>query len=212
MDEFLEFLRGMMDESKLKIKGANISGTMYALGVNDETPQEAKEGFLAQVKESGYEGDIRYLDYASEVDGGDKDSFNEKLAAITEKHDLNPDQFGIDHNDFGFIFAWKGGEPYQVEDAQTDLVTLVASLKGKQRAIIMTSESEQHVFETDGEGGYKELYVEEPVAKVESVTRTEPINRKPISDSEVMDLKIALNQDDKRDCLDVLEDIMRIGN
>ena len=208
MEEFLKFLQEMMKEGMNTIQGVVVGDILYAIGLDENTPEEVREGFKEKAAEEGHKGEIRELKYPCATLQEDKEPFNEGLNEIFEKYDISPKAFGLDYGTFGFTFVFKEACE-QYPSVRDDLVDIVNKLRLPQRAIFV-HKGKQQVFETDGRGNSKEIFAsEETPAK--KVFRTEPVNRKPISDSEVLDLKIVLNQDDKRDCLEVLEDLMKIG-
>jgi hypothetical protein len=207
MEEFLKFLQEMMDAGKEKVRGINLEGTIYALGLGEDTTEEGRRVLAESVKEEeGVVGEIVELKYPCEALQEGKEAFNEDLEEILDKYDLTPEHLGLNYSEFGFIFIFNTHNSHyeEIRDALVDLV----SRSGRRQRVILVHDSEHQIFETDMQGNCSEPYKKD---KPSIPMSSGPKNRRPISESEIVDLKIALNREAQRDCLEILEDIMKIG-
>lgn len=207
MDEFLEMLRELMGDDE-QIAVAQVGNSHLIMRSSNDIPKEDMIEISNQVLEENEGSKIHYLTGKSAVEKDSVNEFNSSLDSFLEKHNLTPMEFGLDFNIFGMAFALKGDfSESQVKEMVGELLDVCGTLKGKLRTYFLDSKGDiLGIYEDTSNGvGRKARNSLAPKAK------SHPVNRGVIKESEITDLKIVLNRDDQRDCLEVLEELMRIG-
>jgi hypothetical protein len=209
MEEFLKFLQYLSDALNSP-RSVSIDGIAYILGLDDSIPQEVREEYTKSISETEGVSEVRNLSFSCKLNPEDKDIFNEEFSRITSKHNVTPNDLGIDLGEQGFCFVLKS-DNIDHETMCEDLLGLMLKLSNDIRAFFISPGKYHRVFEIRGKKVY-EIFVEEPVTHTATTPFTEPLNRKKIQEDDILDIKIALNHGEERDCLEVLEELMRLGS
>lgn len=203
MEEFLRLIAAL-SEAVNPLKAAQVGDYVYTIGYNDtDIPEELREDLLRKALKRREGMEVRHLDYVCNVDIRDKSIFNDGLGEIAEKYNLTPEDFGLDLASFGFCFVFMN-DKFDHDAVRQELLDLLRKLRTDTRAFFITKGVGSRVFEIKNKK-VVELFVPQDEAKMTT-------DRRVIQENEILDIKIALNRGDERDCLEVIEELMRLGS